>query len=445
VHALGQPTRPLCAVGHTAALRGQPVAREADAMLAAAIAAVDPAAWIRGRIVAGADALEVAGDRVALAPSTRVRVVAIGKAAAPCAAALADVLGERIVDGIAVVPAPACARIGAIEVVRGGHPLPDDDSVLAGRHALALCGAGSRDDLVVLAISGGASALACAPVDGLALADLRATTEAMSRAGLPIATMNAVRGRLDRCKHGGLARACTGQALALVLVDVPSGDPRVVGSGPTFAPDDARDQLAIAEALARVGAQLPGSVRAALVRPRAEPRIASCPAYVVGDNAAAVAAARAQAIASGYALVDGETIVGEARDVGRRVATAFVDRLRASTTPLACIVGGEATVTHDGSGRGGRTLELALAAAEALAGTRAVLVAFATDGLDGSSSAAGAVVDGDTLARARALGLDPAAALARHDTAPFFAALGDLLHVEPTGTNVCDLVLLLAR
>jgi glycerate-2-kinase len=169
-----------------------------------------------------------------------------------------------------------------------------------------------------------------------------------------------------------------------------------------------------------------------------------CAVHILGDNATAVAAARSEASARNYAIVEGDVLVGEASELGRRLGARLVELAHAR--PVACIVGGEPTVTGAGAGRGGRALELALAAAPSIAGLAdAAIVAFATDGRDGSSDAAGAVVDGTTLARAAALGLDPASALAAHDTAPLFAALGDLLHVAPTGTNVCDVVLLLAR
>jgi len=436
------------AVSRTSALAGRRIAEDADAMLTAALAGVDPAAWVRRHVTATARSVVIAGERFELGERARVCVVAIGKAAEPTARALVDVLGERVGAGVVVGPAIDEAHsVGPVELLRGGHPLPDAASASAGRRVLEICAQAGGDDLVVFAISGGASALVCDPPDGITLADLRATTDALARAGLDIATTNAVRGRIDRCKHGGLLRACSGRAVALVLVDVPDGDPSVVGSGPTFAPDPTRIDAAVAHALARVGDELPASVRRALARPIGTSTIA-CPVHVVGDNATAVAAARTEAIARGYAVVQGEPLVGEAREIGRGLLARA--NLRARARPVACIFGGEPTVTRRGPGRGGRTLELALAAAESIAGfnvdgTDAAIVAFATDGRDGSSDAAGAVVDGTTLARAAARGLDPALALATHDTAPFFAALGDLLHVEPTGTNVCDLVLLLAR
>ncbi len=417
------------AVRRTTALRGRTLSRHADAILAAALAAVDPGAWILRR---GADVI-----------TGPVRVVAIGKAAEACARALVDVLRDRIREGIALETHPSVDALGPIRVITGAHPLPDATSLRAGQQVLELLARGSADESVVFAISGGASALACAPVDGVTLDDLRATTDVLARAGIDIATTNAVRGRLDRCKHGGLARACVGRPVALVLVDVPDGDPRIVGSGPTFAPEPAAIDVAVDGVLARLGEALPRSVRDVLgrnVHAAATPDVAL---QVIGDNASAVAAARDAALARGYALVDGESLVGEARELGVRLGSRLRELARAR--PTACIVGGEPTVARAASGRGGRMLELALGAASAIAGlTDVALVAFATDGLDGSSGAAGAVVDGSTLARAAALGLDPAHALATHDTAPFFAALGDLLHVGPTGTNVCDIVLLLA-
>lgn len=436
------------AVHRTSALAGKLLAADADAMLAAALAAVDPAAWVRRNIVADAHSLAVAGERFELEPHTRVHVVGVGKAAESTTRALVDVLGSAIAGGVVVVPAPAQVRwIGPVEVLAGGHPLPDAASELAGRRLLDICVRAHPGDLVLFAISGGASALACLPYRGITLDDLRVTTEVLARAGVDIATMNAVRGRLDRCKHGGLLRDCAARAVALVLVDVPDGDPRRVGSGPTFTPVREEIDAAIGRVLALAGDELPRFVCRALARPPDQFADAqrSCSLHILGDNATAVAAARQTAIARGYAIADGDAFVGEAREVGRRLGEQLATLARGAR-PIACIVGGETTVTGARAGRGGRTLELALGAAEAIAGLDDVaLVGFATDGLDGSSDAAGAVVDGTTLARADAAGCFPARALASHDTAPLFSALCDLLLTEPTGTNVCDLALLLAR
>jgi hydroxypyruvate reductase len=197
--------------------------------------------------------------------------------------------------------------------------------------------------------------------------------------------------------------------------------------------------------LGRFGAALPDNVREALACSGPLSLATEAPLFVIGDNATAWLAARAEAGARGYAIVDGAPLVGEAREVGRLLGIEL--RRLAQYRPVAWIAGGEPTVTRRGPGRGGRMLELALAAAIEINGLGggAALVAFATDGADGSSGGAGAVVDGSTMARLSAAGFDAARVLAASDTARAFAALGDLLQTGPTGTNVCDLVLMLVR
>ncbi|HET6585200.1 MAG TPA: glycerate-2-kinase family protein, partial [Nannocystaceae bacterium] len=373
-------------------LAGRPLAGDVDALLAAALAAVDPGAWVRRHVVAEQRCVVIAGERYELDAHSRLHVAAVGKAAESTARALVVVLGELVTGGVAVIPAPASvARIGPIEVVAAGHPLPDAASEHAGRRLLDVSVRAHPGDLVLFAISGGASALACVPQRGITLAELRATTDLLARAGVDIATMNAVRGRLDRCKHGGLVRDCAARAVALVLVDVPDGDPRVVGSGPTFAPDRERTDAAITRAIAIAGADLPRFVRSALGRAGEAMPERGCAVHVLGDNAMAVAAARRAAMTRGYAIAECDPLVGEAREVGRALG-ARLAALARGPRPIASIVGGETTVTRDGGGRGGRTLELALAAADAIAGLDEVaLVAFATDGRDGSSDATGAL------------------------------------------------------
>jgi hydroxypyruvate reductase len=308
-------------------------------------------------------------------------------------------------------------------------------------------------------LSGGASALTPAPVAGLTLADLQITTDQLLRAGATIGELNAVRKHLDRLKGGQLARlVAPAPVAALILSDV-VGDPLdVIASGPT-APDPTTYAMAWQILEQRgVQTQLPAAVRAHLQRGRegmlpetpkpGDPLFARVTNTLVGSNRLAALAAVTAAEQLGYrALLLTTFVEGEAREVAR-VAAALAKGVRQHGDPLpapACLVwGGETTVTVRGHGRGGRNQELALAAALALEGLPGVaLMALATDGTDGPTDAAGALVDGTTIGAARSLGLDPVAALANNDAYPLLEAVGALLLTGPTGTNVNDLLVVL--
>lgn len=410
-------------------------AREhARTILQAALDAASPQVAMR-RVRRDGDRLVLPdGSEVALA--RRVRAVAIGKAAGMMAAhaqpwgPLAEV----------VVSAPHRVDIPGFEAYVGGHPLPDDESVRAGERALQLAQATGEGDLLLVLLSGGASAMAEAPV--VPLADLRRTNALLLASGAAIEETNTVRRHLSRLKNGGLARACRGEVLVLAISDV--DEPATLGSGPTVA--DASTPADARAALERHGLWdvVPASVRDHLARappPRA-PGPEPSRVHVLADNATALRAAAAAAERLGYktTAMPG-SLRGEARERGRELGAMA----RAGTGPRAIVAGGETTVHVVGHGRGGRNQELALAAVDALSGTDALLAAFGTDGVDGPTDAAGAIVDGLTRARADALGLDAHAHLAENDSYPYFEALDDLIRTGPTGTNVRDIAVLLAR
>lgn len=296
-----------------------------------------------------------------------------------------------------------------------------------------------------------------APLAGLALADKLAVTRALSGAGANIAELNTVRKQLSRVKGGGLARACrAGRLITLVISDV-LGDPlEVIGSGPTF-PDSSTptDALAILRRYAAAGAEIPPTVIALLER-RAAERLPAPPRpathYVIGNLAVAVDAAGAEAVARGYSpvMIAERQLEGLADDVGRRLAAEGV-HLNTRPGADALVSGGEPVVklvAGPRRGRGGRNQQLALAALVALAesGARGVtLLAGGTDGEDGPTDAAGALVDEDLMAGARARGLDAADYLARNDAYTFFDAVGGLLRTGPTHTNVCDVRVVLVE
>ena len=431
---------------------------ELGALHAAALAAADPASAVRRHLEAGTGELRVAGEPLPLAPGARLWLVAAGKAARGMAAAALGILGPRVTAGVVVHPHGAPAPSGepddpipGLRRFAAGHPLPDAGSLAAGEAVWRLIDRPRPDDLLLLLLSGGASALLELPRPGLGLDALRAATGALQRAGADVVELNVVRRALSQLKGGGLARhAAPARVATLALSDVLGDRPEAIGSGPTVpSPSGPAQALALLERRNLLGA-LP-EVATALAAARVEAEEPSPPVgpyVVVGSNHLSAEAVRTAAEARGYRTeIVTTSLQGEARAAGATVGRAALDvaRRRAACAPPVCLVfGGETTVTVRGAGRGGRNLELALGAASALAGCAGVAVlAFATDGVDGNSSAAGAFAAGDTLARAAAAGLSAERALAENDTEPFFRALGDALPGGPTGTNVNDLAIAL--
>jgi glycerate 2-kinase len=371
------------------------------------------------------------------------------------ARALIPVHGPRIGRGILSAPSLPDSFDRRFDLFSGGHPLPNEESVRAGRAALSLAADAARagSPLVVL-LSGGASALLAAPAEGVSLDDKIDVSSALLRAGTAIAAFNAVRKHLSAIKGGQLG-AHAGRSVTFAISDVHApveDDPAVIGSGPTV-PDattfrDAQTALehagivekTPAAARARIDAGVRGEI-AETIKP-GDPRLAHAAFVIAGGRRDALAGAEAQARALGYDVEQLEPpTLGEARDAGR----AFVARAAAapSRSPRCLLAAGETTVTVRGGGRGGRNQEFVLGAVDALAHLQgAALASLGTDGIDGPTDAAGAVADSSTLARARAAGLDVARALADNDAYPFFRTLGDLIVTGPTGTNVGDLQIL---
>jgi len=427
----------------------------------AALEAVDPGAAVRRSVQRRGNELWV-GDRVYdLAAVERVWVAGGGKAATAMVAALHGLLGERLEGGVIVTKyhhRDPRLDTGPVAALEAGHPLPDEAGVAGTQEMARLLGRATDRDLVLAVVSGGASTLLTLPAAGLRLADLQQTTGLLLRSGATIVELNAVRKHLSQIKGGGLIRlAGVAPVACLILSDV-VGDPLdVIGSGPTVGdPSTFADAWAVLEQYdlvervpdavrERLAAGLQGQV-AETPKP-GDPLFERVQNFVVGSNRLAAEAAAARARDGGLnALLLSTFVEGEAREVAR-VAAALAKELVAHDRPVArpaCLVwGGETTVTVRGGGKGGRNQELALAAALALDGLPGViLVALGTDGTDGPTDAAGAVISGETMARARALGLDPVASLRENDAYPFFDALGDLIRTGPTGTNVNDLLFL---
>jgi hydroxypyruvate reductase len=388
-------------------------------------------------------------------------LVAAGKAASAMARAAEGVLGDALSEALAVDTSDR-VTLDRTRRILAGHPVPDESGQRAADEVEALVRGLGRQDLLLLLLSGGASALLPAPSEGLTLADKAQTASLLMRAGATIHELNTVRKHLSRLKGGGLARAAAPARVAcLALSDVVGDDPSTIASGP--ASPDPTTYAAALDVLQRRGVAdaVPPTVRRHLEAgargARAETPKPGDPLFrrvsytVVGSNRLSLAAAATEARRQGLRpLILTTRLEGEAREAARVLVAVLrecVEEGRPVRPPACLLAGGETTVTVTGKGFGGRNQELVVAAAEGLAAfpAPAVVASLATDGIDGHSDAAGGVADGRTLARAEALGLAaPRVFLAENDSRSFLGPLGDLIVTGPTGTNVMDLTALLA-
>jgi glycerate 2-kinase len=378
----------------------------------------------------------------------RIFVLGCGKAGAAMAQVVEEILGDRISAGLVVVKDGHLAPTRIVSIVEAGHPVPDARGERAAGGLLALATSAGERDLVLFLVSGGGSALTPAPASPVTLAEKQAVTRALLEAGATIGELNAVRKHLSRLKGGQLARtAAPAAVLTLVLSDV-IGDPLdVIASGPT-APDPTtfgraldvlRERGVLAAAPATVRERLTAGARGAITEtPKpGDPLFRRVANAVIGNNALIATAAVERARALGYRpqLLTRE-LQGEARSVARQLV-----ELARSLPPPACVIAsGETTVTVRGRGRGGRCQEFALAAALLVESEPGITVlAAGTDGTDGPTDAAGAIVDGSTVERARRAGLDARVALDDNDAYHVLRATGDLIVSGPTNTNLLDL------
>jgi hydroxypyruvate reductase len=411
-----------------------------QALREAALAAADPAAAVRRCLVFRDGDLRLAGRRIRV--RGRLFLIAMGKAAVPMTKAALEQVGDRLEAGIAAGPAAALFELPrSIETFAGGHPLPNEQSLAAGEWLAGLLSSVGEHDLVLALISGGGSAMLELPAPGVTLADLQKVNLGLLRSGFPISDVNVVRGALSRLKIGGLARmAAPARVAALVISDVPGDELAAVASGPTvLAPDPRRRARTILER-AGLWPSMSDAVHSALSAPRpGREGLAQPLTLLVASNRGAVRAAARAARTLGFDVhrMD-RPLRGEAGRVGERLARRLL-RERARTCFVA---GGETTVTFKTAGRGGRNQEMCLQAALLLEEEpRVAFMAFATDGIDGPTEAAGAVVTGTTAAEIRHRGLDPNTLLQAHDSFTALEAAGALIRTGPTGTNVADLVI----
>ncbi|WP_414653359.1 glycerate kinase type-2 family protein [Geminicoccus sp.] len=411
---------------------------------------LEPKGFLRGlfeQAVRAADPLFAVPPFLPEPPVGRTVVVGLGKAAAVMAQAV-----ERHwpgpLEGVVVTRDGHEAPTERIEVLSASHPVPDERSEAGAKRLLAAVEGLGPDDLVLCLVSGGGSALCALPAPGLTLADKIAVNRALLHSGASIDEMNCVRKHLSGFKGGRLARAAApARVVSLLISDVPGDDPAVIASGPTVP-----DPTSFADALAlvrRYRLDLPDAVRRHLEAGAEETPKPGDPVFQRVENRLIAAPQRSLERAAGFARAQGirpvllgDALEGESREVGRVMAgIARSVRRHGEPSPAPCVLlsGGETTVTVRGQGRGGRNVEFLLGLAVALADERDVwAIAGDTDGIDGAEEVAGALVTPDTLARARAAGLDAHRMLDDNDAHRFFAALGDQVVTGPTLTNVND-------
>lgn len=357
-------------------------------------------------------------------------------------------IADERLSGVAVARHGYGRHLRRVRMIEAGHPIPDAAGLEGADRALKLADEARANDLVLVLMSGGASANWIAPAESISFEDKQAVTRALLRSGAVIGEINTVRKHLSRIKGGRLAlHAQPAKLVTIAISDVPGDDPSAIGSGPTVPdPTTLSDARAI---VAKYSLDIPASVARALSESKNEtPKpgdsvFAGSQVVLAARPADAMRAAEAAVRAAGYECVSlGDRVEGEAREVAA-VHAELARKLRAQDKRAVIISGGELTVTIRGKGRGGPNQEYALALAIALEGMPAVAaLAGDTDGTDGGSGAAsdpaGALVDGESVARAKARGLDPAAFLSDNNSGEFFEALGDLLVPGPTFTNVND-------
>lgn len=430
--------------------------RDCLGIFEAAIAAVDAGRAVRERLTIQDRRLNLNGLKLSLDGIPALRLIAFGKASLSMTGALLEVV--NVAEGLVVTPQESGSKWPSVDVIRGGHPHPDEGSLRAGRRALEIADRCGPSDILLVLISGGGSSLM--EDTDIPLEDLRALSDSMFQSGMDIVKENVVRKHLSNIKGGRLARAAASRGskvVGLIVSDVIDDPVSSIASGPT-APDDSTFEEAT-HVLKDFGLwdNLPASIRERLMMgvagkvpetpDRRDPVFQKVHNVIVARNAEACAAAAKEAERRGYRpLILSSHLQGEARVVGRvlaAVARSVEDEGYPILPPAALISGGETTVRLRGSGVGGRNQELVLASLSDLDGRNIVLLSGGTDGRDGLTDVAGAIADGESQGRSSDLDVNPLQHLRENDSHTFFRKLGDTVVTGPTGTNVMDIQVVL--
>jgi glycerate 2-kinase len=448
----------------TYTLANHPAGNDITRIMTTGLNAVDPYLAVTRFLHRENDVLFAGNQTIDLNKINRIFIIGIGKAAFPMSSAVEEIMGNLVTKGVVVTKKERSKADFPLSpkftVVEAGHPLPDQQSIAGAQQVINLLRNASPDDLILCTLSGGGSALMTSPIPGITLDEVQNLTSQLLACGATIDEINTVRKHIDQVKGGGLlAQASSSQWVSLILSDV-IGDPiDRIASGPT-APDPStyEDANHIIERY-QLQDQAPASIIAHLNRgiqkhisetlKPGNPIFNQVNNLIIGNNTIAATASMREAEQAGYkTLLLSTSIQGEASQVGLFFG-AIAQQIARTNQPLprpACIItGGETTVTLRGKGYGGRNQEVALGAVLPFAGLENILlITLATDGGDGPTDAAGAVVSGETLERALRLGLNPQEFLNRNDSYYFFNPLKDLLKPGSTLTNVGDLTYLFA-
>ncbi len=448
----------------TRSLRAFPRGRAVSRILQAAVAGADPEILLKEAVKIKGDRLEISGQNHSLSDFDRIFLLAVGKAAVPMARAATSILNPRIPAGLVITNQADPGKLpnSDLEFTPADHPVPDQNSLNAGKRVLNFTSRLKARDLLLVLLSGGGSALLAAPHPGLSITELQSTYQTLLKSGANIAEINIVRKHLSEIKGGRLAASAhPAGVISLILSDVHPHPLDMVASGPTYPdPSTFQDAANIIKkyqmkdsitrsVLDHIERGIQGKIPETL-KPD-NPIFKKVINLEIGSNRNAVRAALHQAEQEGLTAIRADfDLAGEARIIGLKLAgllRVLSQKRKHDQKPLCLVAGGETTVTldHNSPGLGGRNLELALGTVKKMSNLQnSALVTLATDGIDGSTNAAGAVVTGETLQRARQHTLDPDHYLRNHDSFHFFQELDDLIITGPTLTNVNDICLLIS-
>lgn len=425
-------------------------------LIDSALEAVSPVPMIRNSFCLNGDTLTIDDISFNLSDYKKIRLLALGKAAQGMAAGVFECLEERVNNGLVITKHrdDAVHLPDQVEVALGDHPLPGERSLECGKKALEFISSAGEKELILFLISGGGSSLMTLPEEGISFADYRAASRLLLESGATIHEFNTIRKHIDQVKGGKLAKkAFPANIVTCILSDVIGNDPDVIASGPTVADPTTFSQCLEIIDKYHLADTMPSSIitflkngaeRETSAGKSGDENAQANLVILLGDNRKAAEASLRKAEALGFAAsIVTNSLAGEAAIVGKQLAGNLTQPV--AYIPEIIIYGGETTVSiHGNSGLGGRNLETALAAVKPLADKKnAALITFATDGEDGPTDAAGAIVTAETAKNAAEQGLDPATYLQKHDSYHFFEKIDGLIKTGPSGTNVNDLLFIL--